>query len=440
MNRALLILLTALVTACTFELRPGQTTTPGAEIDTSGTTQPIMITARLFYPERVALPGESDLIVNVDAIGPHGRRTLTRFDSSLDGRQVPIPLRFSVEPDESGPILIELYAAIFAGEHLLRLAGPVLVNASGGEADLGRVRLMPPEQAGFGQAWRCGDQDILFGAVGNQPLLGLDGTVVPLEIAPAASGASYRGADDPDIGVHEKGGEIIVTRSGETLDDCRRVERLRPPLAGGGNEPGWRIEIDEQRIELNSDYGQTVTRAQLIHTGASGRTTRFRGVGDNGAILAAFSHSVCRDSATGMPHPYSVEVQFEDGTLSGCGGRPRQLLTANDWVVERLGTQTVPDSGEDEEALEITLEFDEQGRVSGRSACNRYTAGYELTGERLSIDLAAATRMACSEPRMMLEDRFLELLAGVEHFNIGQDGELILIGSQGRITAVAQGL
>jgi heat shock protein HslJ len=88
----------------------------------------------------------------------------------------------------------------------------------------------------------------------------------------------------------------------------------------------------------------------------------------------------------------------------------------------------------------MTLKFGEDGRLSGRAACNRYTAGYELGGEGLTIERPAVTRMACREPRLMLEGRFLQLLKSVNRFDIGEDGELILIGASGRITAVPQGL
>lgn len=84
----------------------------------------------------------------------------------------------------------------------------------------------------------------------------------------------------------------------------------------------------------------------------------------------------------------------------------------------------------------MTIEFDAEGRVSGHAACNQYTAGYELSGEGLSIDTVAATRMACAEPRMSLEHRFLNMLAQVQRFDIGQQGELVLIGPDGQMTAV----
>lgn len=437
MTRALPLILTTLwLGGCTWtvDMRGDE-----AEAETTP-PDPFFVEARLFYPERVALPGDAEMLVAVDAVDGEGRKSLTRFGSRLDGRQVPIPLGFSVQPDDSDPALYEFSAAIVAGERLLRLTGPVLVLPEDGRARLGDVRLQPPLATGFGQAWRCGQATVMFGAVGEQAFLAVDERLHAVRQAPAASGVRYHAVAEPTLGIHEKGGVIRLLRGGEAGADCRRLEPLEPPLSGGGNEPGWRIEIGEHDMELISDYGQTVTGASLIHTGSSGRTTRFRGIGEHGPVLAAFSRSVCRDSATGMPHPYTVGVQFEGGRLGGCGGRPAELLLSTTWRVVRLGEQRVPETVGEEKDVEISLAFDAEGRLTGRAACNRYTAGYELGGEGLAVSPAAATEMACHERLMALEDRFLGLLAGIERFDIGADGELILLGPRGRITAVAQGL
>ncbi|RFF33033.1 META domain-containing protein [Wenzhouxiangella sediminis] len=401
---------------------------------------PFFVEAQLFYPERIALPGDAEMLVAVDAVGPDGRKSLTRFSTRLEGRQVPVPLGFSVQPESNAPSIYELSAAVLVGDELLRLTGPVLVMPEDGRAELGEVRLHEPIAAGFGQAWQCGGTEVMFGAVDEHLFLAVDGQLHSVEQVPAASGVRYRAGGESQLGIHEKGGEILLLRGDEAVRDCRRLEPLSAPVSGGGNEPGWRVEIGEKLIELTSDYGQTVTTAPIVQTGSSGRTTRFRGLGEHGPILAAFERSLCRDSATGMPHPYTVAMQFEDGRLGGCGGKPLDLLTASTWRVVQLAEDPVPDAIEDGEEVEISLQFDDDGRVAGRAACNRYTAGYELSGEGLSVGPAAATKMACREPLMSLEKRFLDLLAGVQRFDIGDRGELILVGPQGRITAVDQGL
>jgi heat shock protein HslJ/uncharacterized lipoprotein YbaY len=441
MKQALTLLAAAAIalTGCTWNVdmrpdasEPTDTDAPAAD--------PFFVQASLFYPERIALPGNAEVLVAVDAISEDGRTPLTRFTTQLRGQQVPIPLGFSVEPERAEAAVYELSAAVLAGDRLLRLTGPVLLRPVEGRAEAGDVRLRGPREVGFGQAWRCGAETVLFGAVDRRVLLGLGERLIPLEPQPSESGASYRSPEDPTVGVDETEGELTLVSGEERRADCRRIEPLTPPLTGGGNEPGWRVEVGSDRIELTSDYGQTVTGADRIATGSSGLTTRFRGLGEHGPILVAFQRRICSDSATGMPHPLSVEVQFEDGRLSGCGGEPRDLLTGVDWSVRSLDGEAVPETDDRDEVIEVTLRFEPDGRVSGRAACNRYSADYRVGGEGLTIGTIAATKMACPGSRSAVERRFLERLAAVRRFEIGRDGELVLIGPDGRIVAVGQGL
>lgn len=433
MTRLLALVFCGLATACTFDIRPEGDARSEDEAPAGPT---VSVDAELFYPERIALPGDSRVLVSVDAVDANGRRSLTRFSTRLDGRQVPIPLRFTFESRAGSRVIHELNAAVVAGDELLRLTRPVIVEPRDGAARLGRIRLQPPLEAGFGQAWECASERVFLGTIGSDAFMAVDEALHTLEAVPAASGARYRSKQDSSLALHEKSGELLLLRGEDDVVGCRRVEALEPPLSGGGNEPGWHVEIDEASIELVSDYGQTVTQATLIGADSSGAATHFRGAGENGPVLASFSPRICRDSATGMPHPHEVEVQFEDGTLRGCGGDPLDLLVGHDWRVTQLGDEAAPESGRDGEAIEISMRFDDEGRVGGRAACNSYSAEFELGGEGLSIGRAAATKMACPEPRMALEARFFELLSKVRRFDIGNDGELILITPAGGITAV----
>ena len=75
---------------------------------------------------------------------------------------------------------------------------------------------------------------------------------------------------------------------------------------------------------------------------------------------------------------------------------------------------------------EVTLVY-RDGKINGRSGCNRYfaavTAG-EQPGD-LRIGAAAGTRMACPEPATSVESRFLAQLQGVRKFGF-MAGQLVL--------------
>ena len=72
----------------------------------------------------------------------------------------------------------------------------------------------------------------------------------------------------------------------------------------------------------------------------------------------------------------------------------------------------------------ITLLLDDEGRATGSSGCNRYTATYTLTEEGLEIGAAAGTRMLCPEPVMVQEVRYLGWLPEVatRRVSVGRSG------------------
>jgi heat shock protein HslJ len=75
---------------------------------------------------------------------------------------------------------------------------------------------------------------------------------------------------------------------------------------------------------------------------------------------------------------------------------------------------------------EVTLAFADD-KVSGKSACNRYSAGVEQ-GEApgdLKIGLSMGTRMACPEELMDLEYKYLDALSQVTGFSF-LAGKLVL--------------
>lgn len=74
----------------------------------------------------------------------------------------------------------------------------------------------------------------------------------------------------------------------------------------------------------------------------------------------------------------------------------------------------------------VTLTYTE-GRFAGRSGCNSYTSAVtagDLPGD-IVISPIAGTRMACPEPQMNVETRYLTSLQAVSKFSI-LDGNLTL--------------
>ena len=95
-------------------------------------------------------------------------------------------------------------------------------------------------------------------------------------------------------------------------------------------------------------------------------------------------------------------------------------LEGPEWVLVELGwDQPLPDD------VRITLVF-EDDRVSGRSGCNNYFAGVtEVVPGQIAFNGMGATRMACPEPVMDVERRYLKVLARASNYSF-LGGRLVL--------------
>ena len=88
-------------------------------------------------------------------------------------------------------------------------------------------------------------------------------------------------------------------------------------------------------------------------------------------------------------------------------------LAGTEWVLTHLNRNKLIS-----EEAEVSLAFGE-GQISGKSACNRYSASVEQ-GEApgdLKIGMAMGTRMACPGELMDLEHKYLDALSHVTGFS-----------------------
>jgi heat shock protein HslJ len=96
------------------------------------------------------------------------------------------------------------------------------------------------------------------------------------------------------------------------------------------------------------------------------------------------------------------------------------------WTLTSYGKQTSLSPAL--ENTEVTAVFDSgEKRVTGSAGCNNYFAGYELTGNKLSISPIASTEMYCGEPAGLMDQEYnyLSLLQRAKTFQIQTDQLLI---------------
>ena len=117
------------------------------------------------------------------------------------------------------------------------------------------------------------------------------------------------------------------------------------------------------------------------------------------------------------------EKQLEEQEMEVTGQLSLSVLEGSDWLLTRMdNNQSLPGDAE------VTLSFAE-GRISGRSACNRYSANVtegNNPGE-IIIGPTMGTRMACEEHLMEIENLYLKALAEVISFSF-HSGKLALNG------------
>lgn len=91
-----------------------------------------------------------------------------------------------------------------------------------------------------------------------------------------------------------------------------------------------------------------------------------------------------------------------------------EALEGESWIL----TQFVAEDGSTEIVdVGVDAEFDGES-ITGTSGCNRYNAPYEAGGDEISFGPIAGTQMACPEPQMGVETRYLQLLESVATFEV----------------------
>ncbi|MFW5835058.1 MAG: META domain-containing protein [Pseudomonadota bacterium] len=375
-----------------------------------------VVRGEVTYPQRIALPADSLVVVELRAVD-ESLVAEARIDT--EGRQVPIAFRIQA------PVERELVfrGGITVDGQPAWISEPIVVAAGSERVDLGLVRLQPFRPMGFASTLRCGDTVVEVGFVDQIARLRIGERYVDLVQVPAASGAKFEAADDPSTFFWSHGDRAQVGLEGTTLPECATV--ADDTVRARGNEPGWNLTLDDDRMVLVTDYG--ATRLETLRPDASveGGVTSLAVPAFGVAVR--LTDSLCHDDMTGMPYPRTAVVDLADRTLRGCAGEPRTLLVGPEWIVEDVAGTGIVDRSR------ITLTFDDAGRLAGSAGCNRFTTSYTLTGEGLSVARPAATMMACPEALMNQERRFLEALAATTAFDIDRTGALVLSGAGERL-------
>jgi heat shock protein HslJ len=94
-------------------------------------------------------------------------------------------------------------------------------------------------------------------------------------------------------------------------------------------------------------------------------------------------------------------------------------LAGTKWRLEDLAGKGVADS------IEATLEFGDDGRVSGNASCNTFRGTATITGDAIAFGPLATTRKMCPGPAMAQETAYLAALGESVRYEI-RDSRLYL--------------
>jgi heat shock protein HslJ len=121
------------------------------------------------------------------------------------------------------------------------------------------------------------------------------------------------------------------------------------------------------------------------------------------------------------PHVQEAKrlVRGDEPVISG-------TLEGGVWVVEDVNGGGVIDDAR------LDASFAE-GKVSGRSGCNRYNGQWQQDGANIRIGPLMSTRMACAPALMTLEQKFLAALEAASLVSFDATGAAFLKAPDGRV-------
>lgn len=398
------------------------------------------IKGELFYRERIALPEHAQMLIEVR----QGDKVLSEALAATGGAQVPLGFVLGVD---AGPGQILTGAVLIDGQ-IAWITPPTPLPASDTPVDLGPMmmtRYVSP--GGFASALDCGGTQAMVGFTGPEgAVLTIGGTTYVLAQTISASGARYSDGKTPETVFWSKGDTAWITVEGTDLPECSIAAgdqtgmdaapqtidapdggQLALPFVARGNEPGWVLNLTPEGAALSREDGSRTDVTGPLPEGEAVETGIRYTLSDD--LVVTVGPGICHDTMTGLPYPASVSVAQGDEALTGCGGDPADLLKG-DWIVTRIGEADVPAE------VPVSMTF-EDGHVSGSGGCNRFMGSYQLTGESLGFGQLAGTLMACPDKAMAIEHTFHNTIGQIDHFDIAEDGALVLTaGGVALVTAV----
>jgi heat shock protein HslJ len=193
---------------------------------------------------------------------------------------------------------------------------------------------------------------------------------------------------------------VICVQAQTAEQEISVTGKLTRMMAIGAESTGWVIELDpsiaiggKQLDSIQVRYSKTKKLEKLAnkHVTATGKLGQQTGVETGEQPVLSIS-SIKEAKGTAAP---TTPAAFN--------------LSGSDWELKDLGG-VAADHGK------ATLSFPEPGKIAGNGSCNRFFASSEINGDAIKLGAMGSTRMACPEPVMTQESKYLETLQAAERF------------------------
>jgi heat shock protein HslJ len=122
---------------------------------------------------------------------------------------------------------------------------------------------------------------------------------------------------------------------------------------------------------------------------------------------------------------------------SGCGSGINldEPIEGPIWQLDQLGNELIEPSNDPRANPQIQFDGN-SGRVSGTGGCNRVAGTFERNGSMLKLSQLGATRMACANPAVNInETQFFAALQATTSYRLQNRSRLVLLDSAGRTVA-----
>lgn len=284
------------------------------------------LSAQVTVPERMALPEDTILIVDVTDLEDGSRTELRR---RTDGAQSPFAFQIDVPAD----VALVLRAGLRARGDMVWMIEPVGILPGTEALALDDLRATRTAAMGFSSLLQCGSQLVEIGFLPEEVRLRFNEQTITLQPQPDASGATYVAADNPGTSIQIKADSAILRVDGAELTECRLISPDQDITVGVWNIStiGDKAAIFPSRTELvffpDGRVSATAGCNRLI-----GAYRRHGGFLSFGRI--ASTRMACGDGLGEQEAAFFAALERVDGYALGADGTRLSLSAAGQTIIQ----------------------------------------------------------------------------------------------------------